>query len=455
MDGGRISHGPSNVNPNAPYEDPLLSYGLCLQGVKLEYHDANGAMIGFIDVPTNTWSAYYFTTNGTLRKEDPRTSLTVVKQNGDGTTTTSTVYGWAEIDRDLTIRPYADGHAWSVTTTGNGEIVKLEWLGSKQDGMTVTIMTPGEIWDEGNGLYWTLSGQFATDLFGENGERIGTITVINSEVDTNGTTYVRGSNGQLPAMPVKFTRYNADGSASTISGFGPATITRDGTITFGEGGVVRKVEIDIDGDDDAEVVVTPGEGGTIADNGDGSYDVTGPSEIELVDVNGVIEVPTNTTVTVGSDGVTTVDEGETVTVVTDNGDGTTTETPVVGPAEIDPDGTIRLGYTTLDGTATITAWQQQNNGAWRLTFTVPETGLTGDVAKLMPDRSFSVKFARALVDISQAGEAADGQAYGHLGFDITEATTAGGIVSVTLTITDARMNTGSSLFVKIVDPKGL
>ena len=172
-----------------------------------------------------------------------------------------------------------------------------------------------------------------------------------------------------------------------------------------------------------------------------------------LDNGGTVEVPTNTTVTVKVDGTVTVDAGETVTVVTDNGDGTTTETPVEGPATIGPDGTITDGYASFDGTATITAWAQGGDGKWRLTFTVPEAGLMGNVAKLTPDKSFSVKFARELADINTAGVDAINQTYGYLGFTIDEAKTEGGNVVVTLTITDERISSGSRMFVKITDPK--
>ena len=95
--------------------------------------------------------------------------------------------------------------------------------------------------------------------------------------------------------------------------------------TDGNGGVTE-VSIDSDGDGDPDVVVTPtGDGdsaGTIVDNGDGSYDVTGEAQIALPAADGVIDVPTNVTVTVGADGTTTLDADETVTLTGDNGDGT-------------------------------------------------------------------------------------------------------------------------------------
>ena len=218
---------------------------------------------------------------------------------------------------------------------------------------------------------------------------------------------------------------------------------------------LRRVELDLDNDGNPDVIITTTDG-MIEDNGDGSYDVTGPAEIELLDENGetisVIEVPEGTTVTVGPDGVTTVDEDETVTVVTDNGDGTTTETPVEGPATIGPDGTITPTPAGLDGEARITAWWT-TNAQWRLTFTVPESGLTGNVARLTADKSFSVKFARELADINTAGVDAINHTYGYLDFTIDEAKTEGGSIVVTLTITDERISSGSRMFVKITDPK--
>ena len=112
-------------------------------------------------------------------------------------------------------------------------------------------------------------------------------------------------------------------------------------------------------------------------------------------------------------------------------------------------------YATLEGLATITAWEQVD-GIWHLTFTTPEENLTGDVEDLTPDKSFSVKFARVLTDISQSGEAADGLSYGYLGFAIVESRVEDGNVVVTLTLDDdEKVNGHSSLFVRIVDPKGL
>ena len=235
-------------------------------------------------------------------------------------------------------------------------------------------------------------------------------------------------------------------------GVGGGILTPDGSITNG----VVKVEQDTDGDGTPDVTITRmGDGddaGTITNNGDGSYDVTGKAVIELRDADGVIYVPTNTTVTVGTNGVTTVDDGETVTVVIDHGDGTTTETTVNGPATIGPDGTITPTPAGLDGEATITAWWT-TNAQWRLTFTVPEAGLSGKVERLTADKSFSVKFARELADINTAGVDAINHTYGYLDFTIDEAKVEGGNVVVTLTITDERISSGSRMFVKITDPK--
>ena len=107
----------------------------------------------------------------------------------------------------------------------------------------------------------------------------------------------------------------------------------------------------------------------------------------------------------------------------------------------------------LTGLATITVWRKIDD-QWHLTFTVPKTGLTGDVANLAADKSFSLKFARELANINTAGAAADGS-YGYLGFTIHERKIDGDDVVVSVTIVDARINGYSSLFVKIVGPKDL
>ena len=340
--------------------------------------------------------------------------------------------------------------------------VELDFDNDGNPDVIITT-TDGTIEDNGDGSY-DVTGEAEIELVDGNGNQIGVI-----EVPTN-TTVTVGTNGVTTVdagETVTVVIDNGDGTTTETTVNGPATIGPDGTITVGPGGSttsvttdgngdIVKVELDLDGDGDPDVVITPtGDGddeGTITDNGNGSYDVTGEAEIELRDADGVIYVPTNTTVTVGGDGVTTVDEDETVTVVTDNGDGTTTETPVEGPATIGPDGTITPTPAGLDGEARITAWWT-TNAQWRLTFTVPEAGLSGKVARLMADKSFSVKFARELADINTAGVDAINHTYGYLDFTIDEAKTEGGSIVVTLTITDDRISSGSRMFVKITDPK--
>ena len=187
---------------------------------------------------------------------------------------------------------------------------------------------------------------------------------------------------------------NGDGTTTVTTTVttvnGPAEIAPDGTITLGEGGStsvvttdgnggITEVAIDADGDGDPDVVVTPaGDGdsaGTIVDNGDGSYDVTGEAQIALPLADGVIDVPTNVTVTVGADGTTTLDADETVTLTVDNGDGTTTVTTVTGPAEIAPDGTVTLGEGGSASSVTVGGVPDSEQIADATDFTGPEDGI--------------------------------------------------------------------------------
>lgn len=80
----------------------------------------------------------------------------------------------------------------------------------------------------------------------------------------------------------------------------------------------QEVNLDIDNDGQPDIIITIQDDGdalgSLTDNGDGSYDVTGAAQIELPAANGAIDVPTNATVTVVADGTTSLDAGETVTL---------------------------------------------------------------------------------------------------------------------------------------------
>ena len=330
----------------------------------------------------------------------------------------------------------------------SGQIVEIDIDG---DGDPEVVITPtgdgdgaGTITPSGDGSY-DVTGPAEIELV----DADGVIQV------PEGTTVTVGGDGVTTVdegETVTVVVDNGDGTTTTTVVNGPATIDPDGTITLGEGGSttsvttdengdIIQVEIDIDGDGEPDVIITTtGDDGTITDNGDGSFDVTGEAEIELVDADNVIEVPEGTTVTVGGDGVTTVDEGETVTV---------DDTTVDGPATIGPDGTITQEGAEIVGPVRITSWQKGAAGEWKLSFTVPKSGVKGDYTKLTPNKSFSVRAACMLSDLKKR----DGQACGCLDFTIDVVKPEGDNIVVELSITPGNwMDSSSSMFVSIVDP---
>ena len=383
---------------------------------------------------------------------------------------------------------HSDGFRLSWIVPDSAPLGQVE-IDADGDGVTDVVVTvtgegegAGSIADNGDGSY-DVTGEATIELVGEDGETVATIEVPAGETVTvggDGTTTVEDGESVTVAVD------NGDGTTTTTTVNGPAVVNPDGTVDIGdggsassvttdEGGEIVKVELDIDGDGEPEVVVTPtGEGaGSIADNGDGTYDVTGGATIELVgedgETFGTIEVPAGETVTVGGDGTTTVDSGESVTVTVGNGDGTTTATTVNGPAVVNPDGTVHGGggsgigegggttveeAATLTKLVTITAWHPiADSGAWRLVFETPEDSVVGDPSNLRPDKSFSLKYATQLGLLASGATPGDGESVGYLSFAIDATSVSDETLTVTVTVLDVGQVSLRNVFLRVTDPR--
>ncbi|MBR1587697.1 MAG: hypothetical protein IJ658_05170, partial [Kiritimatiellae bacterium] len=106
----------------------------------------------------------------------------------------------------------------------------------------------------------------------------------------------------------------------------------------------------------------------------------------------------------------------------------------------------------LSGQVRITAWQPLGEGSWRLVFTAPASALKGNAANLVPDRSFSVKYATQLDLLANGGVPGAGESSGSLAFTIDAASAQNGTLTVTLTVPDVSQTAPRSLFVRIADP---
>ena len=107
--------------------------------------------------------------------------------------------------------------------------------------------------------------------------------------------------------------------------------------------------------------------------------------------------------------------------------------------------------TQLSGKVCITEWFRIDSTHWRLVFTTPADTLKGETDNLEPDKSFSLKYSNSLSDLNQKESGAN---CGYADFTIDGVSSAGGMVTVTMTLTIADDGFGqtSSLLVKVVDP---
>ena len=101
----------------------------------------------------------------------------------------------------------------------------------------------------------------------------------------------------------------------------------------------------------------------------------------------------------------------------------------------------------LSGQVQITEWRPLEGDCWRLVFKAPESALAGSVSDMVPDRSFSLKYALQPERLSGEGGA------DYLSFTIDAAESQDGVLTVTLAVQDVKMSS-TRLFVKIAAPRG-
>ena len=299
------------------------------------------------------------------------TKETETEYDGEGNKVKETETTYDDEGKVDTVKE-TDGDGNSETKDGEGNIIDVTAGGEGEGSETVDISV-----DEG--------GSITPIIDGETGETTGykvtgpaTVTLPDGttiEVPADTTVEVDKTTGEVTlddGESVKVTGKDEDGNDVTVTVTGPATVSKDTTLTTetdnGDGttttdttepngditkekkdseGNITEVETggnDGTGTENGEpkdgVKIVAGEGGTIEKNDEtGDYTVTGPATITLpTEPETTIEVPQGERVTVAKDG--------TVTKVEDNGEGgTTTET-------IDKDGNKTIENTDGEGNIT-------------------------------------------------------------------------------------------------------
>lgn len=190
------------------------------------------------------------------------------------------------------------------------------------------------------------------------------------------------------------------GSSSAALGF------RLASLVTGEDGerYLTRVVLDVDGNGEADVTIAASRanGGQITplkDEESGetiAYNVTGVATIALAGA-GEITLEEGELVTVGTNGVTSVARGTTVTLTK------TGEEPVevVGPAEIAQDGVVTqlTPQPAITGTVDVIVWEKKGEGVWKMVFRVPAANVSCTAEELAAaelDVPFSVRSEASL-----------------------------------------------------------
>jgi len=178
------------------------------------------------------------------------------------------------------------------------------------------------------------------------------------------------------------------------------------SLVTGEDGerYLTRVVLDVDGngEEDVTIAANRANGGQIAplkDEESGetiAYNVTGVATIALAGA-GEITLEEGELVTVGTNGVTSVARGTTVTLTK------TGEEPVevVGPAEIAQDGVVTqlAPQPAITGTVDVIVWEKKGEGVWKMVFRVPAANVSCTAEELAAaelDVPFSVRSEASL-----------------------------------------------------------
>lgn len=193
---------------------------------------------------------------------------------------------------------------------------------------------------------------------------------------------------------------NAYSNSSAAIGF------RLASLVTGEDGEIylTRVVLDVDGngEEDVTIAASRANGGQITplkeeESGETiAYNVTGVATIALAGA-GKITLEEGELVTVGTNGVTSVARGTTVTLTK------TGEEPVevVGPAEIAQDGVVTqlTPQPAITGTVDIIVWEKKGEGVWKMVFRVPAANVSCTAEELAAaelDVPFSVRSEASL-----------------------------------------------------------